>query len=127
MARRNIGINIYFTLQPTHHIKTVIHDTMFDNLSKKCAVYTNTALSLDILKFDIENWLNSNDTIRGDAIVIQDNIQLEMKLVSTKMFTASVEDPEGVLNRNELYPRLLLATPGSIGTGLDSNDVHSIV
>ena len=90
-------------------------------------MYTNTASSLDILKSDIENWLTSHDIIRGDDIVIQGDMQPEMKLVSAEFVTASVEDPKGFLNQNKFYPRLLLATARSIRAGLDSNNVHSVV
>ena len=74
MTRRNIRINRNFTSQPTCHKKTIIHDTMYDNLSKYI-VYTNTASSLDMLKVNIESWLNSNDKIRGDTMIIQGDMK----------------------------------------------------
>ena len=43
MARRNIRINVEFTLQSTRVIKRVLKSTLSDNLNKKCIVYTNTA------------------------------------------------------------------------------------
>ena len=38
-----------------------------------------------------------------------------------------MEDPEPLINSNKFYPRVLLATAGSIGAGLDSPDVYAVI
>ena len=127
MARRNIRINVVFTLQTTRVIKAVLKSTLSDNLNRKCIVYTNTASCLDQLKVDIEHWLDSSDGIKGDALIIQGDMKAEVKYVSAQMFTKIVDNAEELVNTNSFYPRILMATAGSIGTGLDSADVYSVV
>ena len=42
-------------------------------------------------------------------------------------FTKTVDNTEDLINSNLFYPRILIATAGSIGVGLDSVDVYSVV
>ena len=108
-------------------IKTVLKSTLSDNLDKKCIVYTHMANCLDQLKIDVEHWLDSGDGIKGDSLIIQRDMKSEVKLVSTQMFTKTVCNAEELVNSNSFYPRILMATSGSIGAGLDSADVYSVV
>ena len=94
--------------------------------AKKGIVYTNTASCLDQLKVDIEQWLNSSDDIKGDDLIIHGDMKKEVKFVSAEWFTESIADPQLLLDSNTIYARILLVTAGSIGTGLDSQDVHSV-
>ena len=107
-------------------IKNVLRDTLFGNLNKKCIVYTNTASCLDQMQSDIELWLDGNDDIKGDVLVINGDLKPEVKFASVERFTMLVEEPENVINNNQFYPRILLATAGSIGAGLDSPDVYTV-
>ena len=127
MAHRNIRINVAFTLQTTRVIKTVLKSTLSDNLKKNCIVYTNTANFLDQLKVDIEHWLDLSDGINGDALIIHGDMKEEVKFVSDQMFTKTVDYAEELVNINLFYPRILMATDGSIDVGLDSVDVYSVV
>jgi len=43
------------------------------------------------------------------------------------MFTKIVDNAEELVNSNSFYPRILMATAESIGAGLDSVDVYSVV
>lgn len=54
--------------------------------------YTPIQLRHYTLKTDIKNWLNNNDNIKGDAMIIQDDMKPEMRFKSTEMFTTSAED-----------------------------------
>ena len=127
MARRNIRINVVFTLQTTRVIKAVLKSTLSDNLNRKCIVYTNTASCLDQLKVDVEHWLDSSNGIKGDALIIQGDMKVEIKFISAQMFTKIVDNAEELVNSNSFYPRILMATAESIGAGLDSADVYSVV
>ena len=106
MARRNISINVAFTLQTTRVIKTVLTSTLSDNLDKKSIVYTNTANCLDQLKVDVEHWLDSSDDIKGDALIIHGDMKAEVKFVSASMFTKTVANAEELVNKNQFYPRI---------------------
>ena len=67
-----------------------------------------------------------NDEVKGDVLVIQGDLQPEVKFVSAELFTRHVDDPQLLLDSNIYYPRILLATAGCIGAGLDSSDVYSV-
>ena len=46
--------------------------------------------------------------------------------MSAERFTQVIENPEDLINSNKFYLRILLATAGSIGEGLDLRDVYSV-
>ena len=119
-------MSIKFTTQTTRYIKTVLYRSMFGNLDKNIIVYTNTYSCLDPLKEDIEMWLNYSDDIKGDVIIINGDMKKEVKFVSAERFTESIENPQLLLDDNKFNARILLATAGSIGAGLDSQDVFSV-
>ena len=49
-----------------------------------------------------------------------------MKFVSAEQFTRKIIDPQSLVDKNEFYPRILFATAGCIGAGMDSPDVYSV-
>ena len=126
ISRRHIRINITMSSQSTRYVKKVLESTLIGNLNKKAIVYTNTAACLDQLKSDIESWMDMNDKIQGDVLIIQGDLQPEVKFVSAEQFTKSILDPQSLVDKNEFYPRILLATAGCIGAGLDSPDVYCV-
>ena len=126
MARRNIRINVVFTIQRLKTIKTILKETLVGNLDRKCIVYTNTASCLDLMQSEIELWLDMNDEIKGDVLVINGELKPEVKFASAERFTQVIDNQEELINNNRFYPRILLATAGSIGAGLDSSDVYVV-
>ena len=68
-----------------------------------------------------------SDGINGDALIIHGDMKEEVKFVSDQMFTKTVDYAEELVNINLFYPRILMATDGSIDVGLDSVDVYSVV
>ena len=115
MARRNIKINVDFTTQRLRLIKNVLSSTLSGNLNKKCIVHTNTASCLEQMQADIESWMDMDDSILGDSLVIHGDQKPEVKFVSAERFTETITNPEELINSNKFYPRILLATAGSIG------------
>ena len=87
MARRNIQIDVGFTVQRVRSIKNVLHDALFDNLNKKSTVYTNTAPCLDHIQSENELWLVMNDDIKGNALVINGGLKPEVNFSSAERFT----------------------------------------
>lgn len=126
MSRRNICINVSFTNQSSHTVKKVLVSNLGDNIHKKAIVYTNTAACLDQLRSDIEAWMDLKDAVKGDVLVIQGDLQAEVKFISAEQFTKHIDNPQLLLDTNKFYPRILLATAGCIGAGLDSSDVYCV-
>ena len=98
MARRNIKINMDFTTQRLRHIKNVLSSTLSGNLNKKCIVYTNTASCLEQMQADIESWMDMDDSILGDSLVIHGDQKPEVKFVSAERFTETIANPEELIN-----------------------------
>ena len=49
-----------------------------------------------------------------------------MKFVSAEQVTCSAENSQQLIDLNQFYPHILLATAGCIGAGLDCSDVYSV-
>ena len=126
MTRRNIQINVIFTIQRLRVIKSILKETLVGNLDRKCIVCTNTAFYLDAMQYEIELWLDTNDDIKGDVLVINGDLKSEVKFASAERFTQVVENLEELTNNNRFYPRVLLATAGNIGAGSDSPDAYTV-
>ena len=60
-------------------------------------------------------------------MIIHGDMKADVKFVSAQMFTKTTKNAEELVNTNSFYPRILMATAGSIGAGLDSGDVYSVV
>ena len=80
-------------------------------------------MSLDQLRVDLKQWMNSSDNIKGGVLIIHGDMKKEVKFVSTERFTRTVQNPQELIDSHQFYPQILLATAGSIRAGLDSPDV----
>lgn len=79
------------------------------------------------MQADVKLWLDMNEGIKGDVIVIYGNLKPEVKFVSAKRFAQVIPNPEELINWNKFYPRILLAnTARRIGAWLDSPDEPSL-
>ena len=78
------------------------------------------------MKVDIEQWLNASDDIKGDVLLIHGDMKKEVKYISAERFTKTITNPQELIDSNKFNPRILLATAGSIGAGIDSQDVYSV-
>ena len=67
-----------------------------------------------------------NDNIKGHTLVINGGLKPEVKISSAERFTRVINNPEELLNNNLFFPRIMLATAGSIGAGLNSPDVFAV-
>ena len=78
---------------------------------------------VDHLKENVDNWLNINNPFEGDTICIHGSMEPEVKFSTAKSFTLSLHRT----STDTVFPRILVATEGCIGAGLDSDSVHLIV
>ena len=56
-------------------------------MDRKGIVYTNTASYLELTQPEIELWLDMNDDIKGDVLVINGELKPEVKFASAERFT----------------------------------------
>lgn len=126
MARRNIRIHDDFTTHRLRYIKLISESTLSNTLDKKCAVYTSTSSCLEQMQTNVELWLDMHEDTKGNVIAIYGDLKPEVNFVSAKRFTKVMDNPEELINTNIFYPRILLATAGSIGAGLDSPHVYLV-
>jgi len=66
------------------------------------------------MQTDVELWLDMNEGIKGDVIVIYGGLKPEVKFVGVERLMQAIKNPEELINSNKFYPRTLLATVGSI-------------
>ena len=59
--------------------------------------------------------MDMDDSILGDSLVIHGDQKPEVKFVSAERFAETITNLEELINSNKFYPRILLATAGSIG------------
>ena len=71
--------------------------------------------------------MDIQDNIQGDVLIIQGDLQPEVKFLSAQQFTLHIPDPQIQLERDEYYPMILPATAGCIEASIDSADVYSVI
>ena len=65
--------------------------------------------------------------IEGDTIIINGDLESEWKLFSSQKFTEITNNPQEHILNNIYYPRILVATSGRIGAGLNSSSVYCVI
>ena len=109
-------------------IKSCLYNTLHDNLHKKVIIYCNTATAVEKIRDELDNWLNeANTKIEGDTIIINGELESEWKFFSVQKFTEVNASPQESIRKNTYYPRILVATSGCIGAGLDSSSVYRVI
>ena len=63
-------------------------------------MYTNTASCLYQMQSDIELWLDANDDIKGDVLVINGDLKPEVKFASIERFTMVTENSKRLITNN---------------------------
>ena len=128
MKKRHVEIDFKISFQPLRLIKNAIVETLTPHVSRKIIIYYNTASSVETMKDSIESWLVSDAGIVGDVMFTHGSLEPELKLAKTRCFTKKRQpldnDEDCQFN---MFPRILLATASCIGTGLDSDDVCSVI
>ena len=125
--RRNISIDVSFTFQKFKQIKLLLEDRLKGKLNKKSIIYSSIATSVEKIQNDLDSWLDEPTSLRGDTIIINGKCEPEWKLVATQEFSTVHNNPSSLIRNNKFFPRILVATSGCIGAGLDSPDVYLVV
>ena len=66
-------------------------------------------------------------TFEGDTMMMNGDMEIEVKLMSTTTFTSNPSDPRENVDNYVFYPRVLIATSSCIRADLDSSSAHSVV
>ena len=127
MQRRTVRMSVIVSTKYLKAIKNILKELLSSNLNKKVIIYTNTAVKATGIKEEIDSWLNLTSAFEGDSIMINGDMESELKLASVKRFTTEVSNPRDIIDKNEYYPRVLIATASCIGAGLDSSSVYSVI
>ena len=92
--RRNIQLSMTYSVQKFKVIKQALKTYLSnDNLERKCIIYSNVAKSVELIRDEIDQWLD-NEGIVGDTILINGELEKEWKFVSTQTFTKSQNNDE---------------------------------
>ena len=69
-------------------------------------------------------YMNNTVNFEGSDVVITGNIKADLKLEAKKCFTTSIIDTTSF---EKFTPRILFASASSIGAGLDTPDVYTVL
>ena len=127
MQRRTVRISVSVSTQYLKFVKCILKDLLSSNLHKKVIIYTNTATKAESIKDEIDSWLNLTSAFQGDTIMINGDMESEVKLQSATTFTHDSNETSDLIKNNKFYPRVLIATSSCIGAGLDSSSVFSVI
>ena len=127
MQRRTVRMSISMSVQYLKLTKQILKDLLSSNINKKVIIYTNTATKAETIKEEIDSWLNLTSVFEGNTIMINGDMESEVKLISATTFTSEATNPRETLDENKYYPRVLIATSSCIGAGLDSSSVYSVI
>jgi hypothetical protein len=122
-ARRNINIQISCTIYKMKVIKVELKRYLKGDDNNKAIIYSNVSSQVTSMREKIDSWLDSPDSLEGDTLIINGELPSEWKLISSQLFTNEVTNTSEKMLNNEYVPRILLATSGCIGAGLDSKYV----
>ena len=127
MKRRCVKIDLHVTNSPMRFIHNELVNTLSSDLIKKSIVYTNTAKEAESIQEKIDILIDQESIFEGDTILIKGDLESDMKRVNAERFTEEVYNPDEILENNDFYPRVLIATSSCIGAGLDSSAVYSVL
>ena len=58
----------------------------------------------------MDSWLNITSSFKGDTIIINRDMKSEAKLLSATTLTTHMSNSRDLIDRNNFYPRVLIAT-----------------
>ena len=131
-SHHNIYMNVTFTIYKMKVIKEEITKYLIkeeitkylrDDKNSKAIVYSNVSSQVTSMCEKIDTWLDNHDSIEGDTIIINGELPSEWKFISSELFTKECSNLKEKIKNNEFVPRIILATSGCIGAGLDCSDV----
>ena len=120
-------ISVSMSVQCLKLIKETLKSILADNASKKVTAFNNAASRAEVIKDKIDSWLNLTSSFEGDTIMINGDIQSEVKLFSATSFTSETTNPQDLIDDNKFYPRVVIATSSCVGDRLDSSSVCSVI
>ena len=104
-------------------IKEQLNRYLKDETNTKAIIYSNISTQVVSMREKIDNWLDEPESFDGDTIIINGELPSEWKLISSQLFTNESSNFREHISNNKFVPRILLATSGCIGAGLDSSEV----
>ena len=125
MMRRNINIEISCHPQYFNDFKSEIKKAFENGSNKKAIVYLNTAHDAIKFKEKVDMWLDEESPFVGDSVLVYGDMHQEVKAEIIVAFTSN-QSVQPDMAANVIYPRILIATSGSVGAGLDSHDINLV-
>ena len=125
--KRHIDINFRYSTQHFRLMKEYLCDNLSDNHSDKAIIITNTALCATQCQNELNNWLDVDNKLGGDSVLVIGERDPELKFAYTTSFTNTPFNATSGNENNILQPRYLIGTTGCIGAGLDCLDVHLVI
>ena len=125
--KRHINIEIKYSIQSYKSTTDEIKRYFSQTDDNKGVIICSTASKAKEVQTKLDHWLDSNESIEGDTVLVVGDLDTETKFAYTTRFTNS---SYGVAfepySSERLCPRFMIGTPGCIGAGLDCNHVNLV-
>ena len=126
--KRHIKIDLSYSNQHFNLTKRLLSNYFgANNDDFKCIIITNTAKRAAECQDSLDHWLDVENKISGDTVLVVGNQDPELKFAFTTQFTNTKFSNQDNDDGTTFRPRFLLGTSGCIGAGLDCPDVHLVV
>ena len=122
MKRRQLSIKMQAAQKKGLKIKAHCRELLDGTPDWKGIIYSNSRRAAWNIAASINEWLDRED-LAGDTVEIDGELFPEQKFFYTRLFT----DVQAGTGGDPYRPRLLIATAGSAGAGLDCPEVHLVV
>lgn len=127
ISRRTVKVECILSHQKKRLVKEYLLNNLSTNIDAKNIVYSLSAKAAESFTDEVDKFMNYPDTIDGDSILIVADLESDWKFVLACEFTKKHDNVQSLLDKNIYYPRILCATNGCIGAGLDSDDVVLVI
>ena len=124
--KRNIRIDFDLCFNRNVTFRDKLKETLGNDQTSKAIIYSSVAKTTEVIQDDVDDYLDGTDEVFGDTVVINGDLEQEWKCVTARKFTEKITDMEQRIELNRPVPRILIATAGCIGAGLDCNDVKAV-
>ena len=76
---------------------------MSRNLHENIIIYTNTAKKSEKMKESLDAFLDADESLHGDTMLIYGDLYADVKFLSSVWFTTNVENSQEYINKNIYY------------------------
>lgn len=121
--KRNIKIELVYSPRKFFNISNQLALSVKRHVSEKMIVICSTAKKAMEIQTKLDSWIDNQQNVYGDTILVIGSHDTELKFAYTTHFTNTHFSNNEDYQSDKLSGKILIGTPGCIGAGLDCSDV----